>query len=82
MNSHFESWSPNGFLNIQRVIAGVKKFIRLKIYLYHWKDLGMYMSQMGSHDPFGYLKHKLWPKERLKVKLLVGLPTSKNREFL
>ncbi len=18
---------------------------------------------MGSHDPFGYLKHKLWPKE-------------------
>jgi hypothetical protein len=26
------------------------------------------MSGMGSHDPFGYLKHKLWPKERLKVK--------------
>jgi len=21
------------------------------------------MSKMGSHDPFGYLKHKLWPKE-------------------
>jgi hypothetical protein len=20
------------------------------------------MSKMGSHDPFGYLKHKLWPK--------------------
>jgi len=21
------------------------------------------MSKMGSHDPFGYLKNKLWPKK-------------------
>jgi len=21
------------------------------------------MSKMGLHDPFGHLKHKLWPKE-------------------
>ncbi len=27
------------------------------------------MSRMGSHDPFGHLKHKLWAKERLGVKL-------------
>jgi hypothetical protein len=27
------------------------------------------MSKMGSHDPFGHLKHKLWPKEGLGVKL-------------
>jgi len=27
------------------------------------------MSIMGSHHPFGYLKHKLWPKERSRVKL-------------
>jgi len=27
------------------------------------------MSEMGSHDPFGHLKHKLWPKERSGVKL-------------
>jgi hypothetical protein len=25
------------------------------------------MSKMGSHDPFGHLKHKLWPKERPEV---------------
>jgi hypothetical protein len=26
------------------------------------------MSKMGSHDPFGFLKHKLWQKKgRLKV---------------
>jgi hypothetical protein len=38
MNSHFESCSPSGLLNLQRAIAGVKPhriekfFISLKIY--------------------------------------------------
>jgi hypothetical protein len=27
------------------------------------------MSEMGLQDPFEYLKHKLWPKERPRVKL-------------
>jgi hypothetical protein len=27
------------------------------------------MSKMGSHDPFGHLKHKLWPKEGPWIKL-------------
>jgi len=27
------------------------------------------MSKMGSYDTFGHLKHKLWPKEGLGVKL-------------
>jgi hypothetical protein len=31
------------------------------------------MSKMASHDPFGYLKHKLWPKEGPKVKLAIWL---------
>jgi hypothetical protein len=38
------------------------------------------MSKMGLHDPFGYLKHKLWPKERLEVKLAIWLPTTKSWE--
>jgi hypothetical protein len=25
---------------------------------------------MALHDPFGYLKHKLWPKEGLGVKFV------------
>jgi len=25
---------------------------------------------MGSHRPFGHLKHKLWPKERLEIELI------------
>ncbi len=34
-----------------------------RIFLYHWKTIEMQMSQMGLHDSFGHLKHKLWPKE-------------------
>jgi hypothetical protein len=29
------------------------------------------MFKMGLHDPFGHLKHKLWPKERPGVKLII-----------
>jgi hypothetical protein len=35
---------------------------------------------MGLHDPFGYSKHKLWPKEGLGVKLPIWLPTTKSQE--
>jgi hypothetical protein len=38
------------------------------------------MSKMGSHDPFGYLKHKLWPKEGLGVKLPIWFSTIKSQE--
>ncbi len=27
------------------------------------------MSKMGSHDPFKYLKHKLWPKKGPGIKV-------------
>jgi len=29
------------------------------------------MFKMGSHDPFGHLKHKLWPKEGNQVDFLL-----------
>ncbi len=38
------------------------------------------MFKMGSHDPFGHLKHKLWPKERPRVKLAIWLPIIKSQE--
>jgi hypothetical protein len=38
------------------------------------------MSKMGSHDPFGYLKHKLWPEERSGVKLPISVPIIKHLE--
>jgi hypothetical protein len=38
------------------------------------------MFKMASHEPFGHLQHKLWPKERPEVELAVWLPTIKSRE--
>jgi hypothetical protein len=38
------------------------------------------MSKLSSHDPFGHLKYKLWPKERPGVKLAICLPTIKSQE--
>jgi len=38
------------------------------------------MSKMGLHGSFGYFKHKLWPKERPRVKLAIWLPTIKSHK--
>jgi hypothetical protein len=57
------------------------KLIVLWSSLYHWKVLGMKMFKMGSHDPYGYLKHKLGPKEASKVKLSIWLPIIKSQEL-
>jgi hypothetical protein len=35
---------------------------------------------MGSHHPFGHLRHKLWPKERSRVKLTIWFLTIKSWE--
>jgi hypothetical protein len=35
----------------------------------YWIENLLILSKMGLHDPFGYLKHKLWPKEGLGIKL-------------
>jgi hypothetical protein len=35
---------------------------------------------MGLHCSFKHLKHKLWPKERSEIKLIVWLPTRKSQE--
>ncbi len=29
------------------------------------------MSKMNFHDTFGHLKHKIWPKEKLGIELVV-----------
>jgi hypothetical protein len=36
---------------------------------------------MGSYDPFGHLKQKLWPKEGSRVELPIWLPTTKSQEL-
>jgi len=67
MSSQFGSWSPDGFPNFQRVIVRVK-IHWIKEFLKPSKS-SQNIPKMGLHDPFGYLKHKLWPKERLGVNL-------------
>ncbi len=70
MNPHTPKWAPTlgigvpmDFQIFREKFQG-SKLIELKVFLYHWKALEMQMSEMGLHDPFEYLKHKLWPKER------------------
>jgi hypothetical protein len=38
------------------------------------------MSKMGLHHPFAHPKHKLWSKERSKVKLTIWLPIIKSQK--
>jgi hypothetical protein len=40
------------------------------------------MFNMGLDDPFGHLRHKLWPKEvKLESQMVVWLPTIKSQEL-
>jgi hypothetical protein len=54
------------------------KLIGLKKFLYHWKIFEIKILKMNSHDPFEYLEHKLWPKERPGVKVSIWLLTIKS----
>jgi len=57
------------------------KPINLKRSLYHWKANWNIDCKMVSYHQFGHLKHKLWPKERLGVKLAIWFPTTKSQEL-
>jgi hypothetical protein len=86
MNPHIPNWAPTLGLGVPmdfRIFRGQfqgSKPIGLKSSLYHWKSLQIQMSKMGLYDPFGYFKHKLWPKEMLVVKVPIWLPITKSRE--
>jgi len=53
----------------------------LKSYLYHWKAIETQMSKMSLHNPFGHLKHMLWPKEGPGIKLIISFLTTKSQEL-
>jgi hypothetical protein len=86
MNPHTPKWAPTLGVRVPmdsqifwERLQGSKP-IGLRSSLYHWKNLGTYMSKMGSHDPFEHLKHE-WPKEGSGVKLPIWLPTTKSQEL-
>jgi hypothetical protein len=80
VDSNFGSWNPYGIPNFH------KGMLRVKI---HWiKKFFILLNckknsdvSKGSHDPFEYLKHKLWPKERSGVKMLIWLQAIKSQEW-
>jgi hypothetical protein len=64
----------NGVLMDSQIFKGKLQGSKLngsRSSLYDWKALGIEMSKMGSHCPFGHLKHKLWLKEGLGIKLTI-----------
>ncbi len=73
LNSHIPKWAPTLGVRVAmdswifRRQFHWSKLIGLKNYLCYWKDLETYMSKMGLHDPFGYLKHKWRPKKGPRV---------------
>jgi hypothetical protein len=87
MNPHTPKWTPTLGVGVPMdswIFKGWlqgSKHIILGNSLYHWKALGMQMSEIGSHDPFGHLKHKLWWKEGPGVKLAIWFPTTKSQEL-
>ncbi len=82
----WDSHSRNGDLVVLRNSRNFRvwlqgsKHLALGRSLYHWKVIKVYMSKIGSHEPFKYLQYKLWQKERLGVKLAIWFPTTKSQE--
>jgi hypothetical protein len=88
MNSHISKATPTWGIGVPKDSQIFREWLQrskpigLKSSLYHWKVIETYMSKMGLHHPFGHLKHKSWPKERMGVKLADWLLTTKSREWL
>ncbi len=91
MNPHTPKWAPTLGVGVPMDSKWISKFLESNckgqnpldwnIFYVIGKLLKIKMSKIGSHDPFEYLKHKLWPKERSKVKLLIWLPTTNSWEL-
>jgi hypothetical protein len=70
-------WDSQNF----RVQSQGSKHLTLRRSSYDWKAIKIYMSKMGSYEPFGHLQHKLCQKERSGVKLAIWLSTTKSQEL-
>jgi hypothetical protein len=81
MNLHTPKWTPMLGVRIpsKRNCRGQNPFPWGFFYII-WKPIEVKMSKMSSHCPFEHLKHKLWPKERPRVKLTIWLLTTKIQE--
>jgi hypothetical protein len=74
MKTHTFKWTPIFGVGVPvdsqtfRERLQRSKHLVLRSSLYHQKAIEVWMSKMGSHNPFGHLQHKLWQEERPRVK--------------
>ncbi len=68
-----------GLTKFQNSIARVKT-PHIEVFLISLESYQNVDVENGLAWAFGHLQHKLWQKERSKVKLIVWLPTTKSRE--
>jgi hypothetical protein len=86
MNSHTPKWALTLRIEVSMDSQMLKeefqrlKFIRLKSSLYHGNVFETRMFKMGLHDPFEFLKHKLWLKKRSGAKVPIWLLITKSQE--
>jgi hypothetical protein len=77
-SSHFGSWSPNGLSNLHWAISGVKTHYIDNFFIPLERSWNIDINN-GLTQPIWILKHKLWAKEGLVVKLIVWLLTIKSQ---
>jgi hypothetical protein len=65
---------------MQRVWGNEPSHSQVNSHVGSWSPKRTFKSSKRLHCPFGHLKHKLWPKERPRVKLAVWFPTTKSQE--
>jgi hypothetical protein len=66
---------PNGFPNLQRVMAKVK-IHWIEAFLKSLENSWNLNFEIGLNDPFGHLKHILWPRAGSQIDKLISTTKS------
>jgi hypothetical protein len=80
VNSHVGSWSFEWTPEYSKCDCRGPNSSPWSVFYIIGKLLKCKCIKMGSHCSFGHLKHKLWPKERPRIKLVIWFLTIKSRE--
>jgi hypothetical protein len=73
MTLTFPKWglgSPSGLPKLQSSIAGAKTPC-IEVFFIALESYQSVVVENVSHEPFGHVQHKLWQKERPRVKLAI-----------
>jgi hypothetical protein len=73
--------SPSKLLKLQSLIARVK-IPHMEAFFISLESYQSVNVENGLHEPFGHFQHKLWQKERPRIKLAILFPTTKSQESI